>query len=98
MDDHGIQLVRKIFKDMNIDKEWSVETDRGFTWWGRQSAQKIWAEQTFEDNGFHVTKVNAETDLLKYPTRSKKTQTILAIEMMNPFQYVFINTVSWEIG
>ena len=82
MNDHGIQLVRKIFKDMNIDKEWSVETDRGFTWWGHQYAQRIWAEKPVKDNGFHVTKVNAETELLKYPTRSIETETLLAIEMM----------------
>ncbi len=44
MNDHGIQLVRKIFKDMNIDEEWSIETDRGFKWWGHQYAQRIWAK------------------------------------------------------
>jgi hypothetical protein len=82
MNDHGIQLVRKIFKDMNIDEEWSIETDRAFTWWGHQYAQRIWAEQPVKDNGFHVTKVNAETELLKYPTRSTETETLLATEMM----------------
>ena len=63
MNDHGIQLVQKIFKDMNIDDEWSVETDRGFTWWGLQYAQRIWAEQPIEDNGFHVTKVNNDESI-----------------------------------
>ena len=82
MNDHGIQLVRKIFKDMNIDEEWSVETDRGFTWWGHHYGQRIWAEQPIKDNGFHITKVNAETELLKYPVRSTETETLLAIEMM----------------
>jgi hypothetical protein len=82
MNDHGIQLVRKIIKDMNIDDEWSIETERGFTWWGHQYAQRIWAEQPIKDNGFYVTKVNAETELLKYPTRSTETETLLAIEMM----------------
>ena len=81
MNDHGLQLVRKIFKDMNIDEEWSVKTERGFTWWGHQYAQRIWAEEPV-NNGFHVTKVNAETELLKYPTRSTETETLLAIEMM----------------
>jgi hypothetical protein len=82
MNDYGIQLVRKIFKEMNIDDEWSIETDRGFTWWGHQYAQRIWAEQPIEDNGFHVTKVNAETEFLKYPTRSTETEALLATEMM----------------
>ena len=82
MNDHGIQLVRKIFKDMNIDREWSIKTERGFTWWGHQFAQRIWAEQPIADNGFLVTKVNAETEILKYPARSTETETILAIEMM----------------
>jgi len=82
MNDHGIQLVRKIFKDMNIDREWSIKTERGFTWWGHQFAQRIWAEQPIADNGFLVTKVNAETEILKYPARSTETETILALEMM----------------
>ena len=82
MNDLGIQLVRKIFKDMNIDEDWSVETDRGFTWWGHQFAQRIWADQPVEDNGFVVTKVNAETEILKYPARSTETETLLAVEMM----------------
>jgi len=83
MNDHGIQLVRKIFKDMNIDDEWSIENERGFKWWGHQYAQRIWAEQPIEDNGFHVTKVNAETELLKYPKRSTEIETLLATEMKN---------------
>jgi len=82
MNDHGIKLIRKIFKDMNIDEEWSIETDRGFTWWGHQYAQRIWAEKPIKDNGFLVTKVNAETELLKYPTRSTETEALLAIEMI----------------
>ena len=82
MNDHGIELVRKIFKDMNIDEECSVETDRGFKWWGYQYTQRIWAEQPIKDNGFFVTKVNAETEILKYPARSTETETILAVEMM----------------
>ena len=82
MKDHGIQLIRKIFKDMNIDKEWSVKTDRIFTWWGHQYAQKIWAEAPLKDNGFQVSKINAETELLKYLTRSSETERLLAIEMM----------------
>jgi hypothetical protein len=67
---------------MNIDEKWSVKTDRGFTWWGHQYAQSIWAEQPIEDNGFLVTKINAETELFKYPTRSTKKETLLAVEMM----------------
>ncbi len=82
MNDLGIQLVRKIFKDMNIDEEWSIKTDRGFTWWGHQYAQRIWADKPVEDNGFNVTKVNAETEILRYPARSTETETLLAVEMM----------------
>jgi hypothetical protein len=80
--DHGTQLVQKIFKDMNIDEEWSTETERGFKWWGHQYAQRIWAEKPIKDNGLLITRVNAETELLKYPTRSTETEALLAIEMM----------------
>ena len=90
MNDQGIKLVRKIFKDMNIDKEWSVETERGFKWWGHQYAQRIWAEQPIKNNGFQVSKVIAETELLKYPTRSTESETLLAIEMMKASLYGLI--------
>ena len=49
---------------------------------GHQYAQSIWAEQPIESNGFLVTKINAETELFKYPTRSTQKETLLTIEMM----------------
>jgi hypothetical protein len=82
MNDQGIQLVRKIYKDMNIDEEWSIITKRGFTWWGHQYAQRIWAEPPIDYDGLLVTKVTVETDLFKYPTRSIETETLLANEML----------------
>lgn len=49
---------------------------------GHQYAKSIWAEQPIESNGFLVTKINAETELFKYPTRSTQKETLLPIEMM----------------
>jgi len=82
MSDQGIQLVQKIYKDMNIDEEWSIADEKGFTWWGHQYAQRVWVDQPIDSDEFLVTKVNAETDLFRFSVRSNETETILGIEMM----------------
>lgn len=83
MNSLGVQFVRKLYKVLNINEEWSLADDRGFTWWGgHHFAQRIWAGQPIDDDGFLVTKVTAETDFLKYPTRSIEIEAILANEMV----------------
>jgi hypothetical protein len=32
--DVGIDTIRKVYDYLRIDKEWSVISERGFTWWG----------------------------------------------------------------
>jgi hypothetical protein len=65
--DAGVQTVGKIYRDMKIDTEWSLVSGRGFTWWGHHYAQRIWADRPFEDGGVLITRVNAETDFLRFP-------------------------------
>lgn len=65
MRDFGIELVNYVFEQMKIDREWSVRTDRGFTWWGKDLAQSVWAESPVDDNGALVSRVHARTDLVK---------------------------------
>lgn len=80
--DPGIKTVGKLYRDMQIDTEWSLLSERGFTWWGQHYAQRIWADEPFESQGLLVTRVNAETDFLKYSERSAKTEDMLAAGMM----------------
>jgi hypothetical protein len=64
MTDVGLDVVRFVYRLMQIDPEWSVWSDRGFTWWGHSLAQRVWAEPCVEDHGFTVARVHARTDLL----------------------------------
>jgi hypothetical protein len=77
--DAGKALVEHIFKVMRIDEEWSIRTDRGFSWWGGPLKQTIWAEEPFEDGGILLSRVHARTDLLRGFPDSAKHRTLLAL-------------------
>src|SRR5262249_60397109 len=63
--DLGLWIVDGIGDSMSLDAEWSVRTERGFTWWGKDLAQHVWAEPGVEDDGFEVFRLHARTDLLR---------------------------------
>ena len=77
-EDAGIQIVKEICTDMKIEKEWRINSERGFEWWGHQFKQKIWAEPPMEKTSTTITRVHVETDFLKYPKRSESTDNQLA--------------------
>jgi hypothetical protein len=80
-DDIGIQTIQNIYRSMQIDEEWSIETERGFTWWASQFKQTMWADQPVENGSVAITRVHVETEFLKYPKRSEKTDYQLAMMM-----------------
>ena len=48
----GERVIEWLYSDqLNVDAEWSVRTDRGFTWWSHEQAQTIWiaGEETGPD-------------------------------------------------
>ncbi|MHB8516319.1 MAG: hypothetical protein ACYC9X_11225 [Dehalococcoidia bacterium] len=49
---------------MQIDDKWSMREERGFTWWGHELAQRVWADEARNDGGTFVARVSAETDFL----------------------------------
>jgi hypothetical protein len=80
-DDVGIQTIQEIYNSMQVDQEWSICSDRGFTWWANQFKQTIWADQPVEDDSLAISRVHVETEFLKYPKRSEKIYTQLAMMM-----------------
>ena len=42
--DIGIRAIDYVYSTMQIDDEWSVRSDREFTWWGCTLSQRVWAE------------------------------------------------------
>jgi hypothetical protein len=79
--DPGIWVVQEMYKSMGIDEEWSLRSERGFTWWGHHYAQRVWAEEPFKDQGVLVSKVNAESDFIQYSDPSPMRERIL-VELM----------------
>ncbi len=80
-DDVGIQAVQEVYNGLQVDDEWSIKEERGFTWWANQFKQSIWAESTVEDGSLAISRVHVETEFLKYPKRFKKIDTQLAMMM-----------------
>lgn len=65
MTDVGVELVEHLFREMQIDEEWAVRRDRGFTWWAGALAQRVWAEPAFDDLGVELSRVHVQTDVLQ---------------------------------
>ncbi|MDP8248216.1 MAG: hypothetical protein P9M00_08775 [Candidatus Tritonobacter lacicola] len=63
--DIGRRVLDHLFDQMMIDEEWSVRDSNSFTWWGHRLAQKVWFDPPVEEAGFEITRVHAETQLLK---------------------------------
>lgn len=63
--DPGLAVVDHLYKQMQIDAEWSLRQERGFTWWGDQLAQRVWASTSEERLGDSVWQVHIETDLVR---------------------------------
>ncbi|MCP9485032.1 MAG: hypothetical protein MSC30_04180 [Gaiellaceae bacterium MAG52_C11] len=62
--DLGLRTVEAVYAQLHVDDEWCVDHERGFTWWGHDLAQSIWAETAFDDDGITVWRVHARTDLV----------------------------------
>jgi hypothetical protein len=37
MSDVGLEVVQNVYREMQIDPEWSQQEDRGFVWWGHRA-------------------------------------------------------------
>jgi len=62
--DAGLRLVRDLHAKLQIDPEWCLWDDHGFTWWGRNLAQRVWAEPPAQDaNGETFQRLNAYSDV-----------------------------------
>lgn len=64
-DDVGVRVVDQVGHSLTLDREWSVRDERGFTWWGKDLAQRVWSEPGLDDDGFEIFRLHARTDLLR---------------------------------
>jgi hypothetical protein len=63
--DVGTTLVDSVYSIMQIDDDWSVRGERGFTWWAGDLRQDIWAEPSFDDYGEELVRVHARTEIAR---------------------------------
>jgi hypothetical protein len=62
--DVGPQVLDQVYKQMKIDREWSVKANRQFVWWGHRLAQRVWAEPPYQDEEFTIIRMHARTDVV----------------------------------
>ena len=63
--DLGQEALNKTWTDLQVDPEWGVREPGAFTWWGSRFATRVWAEPEVDDDGFLITRLRAETDLVR---------------------------------
>lgn len=71
--DVGPEMINTAFETNMIDDEWSIRSEREFTWWGYEQAQRVWADPPIRTEGVTVTKVHARTDVLRDVPDTEKT-------------------------
>lgn len=63
-EDAGLDLVRRLHRNIQAEPKWCVWEERGFTWWGHNLAQRIWADPPLEDSeGATFQRLHAQTDV-----------------------------------
>lgn len=63
--DVGVSVVDAIAEMMGVDVAWSTRDERGFTWWGKDYAQRVWSEPALNDDGFEIFRLHARTPLVR---------------------------------
>src|SRR5262245_58562591 len=76
--DCGLEVVRHLFDVLELGEKACLRHERGFTWWGDDLAQRVWAEPAVDRDGETVWKVQARTDLLKEFVASEENLGLLS--------------------
>ena len=63
-DDLGLATVDEIAAGLQLDSQWSLPTERGFTWWGKDLAQHVWADPAIREAGGELFRLHARTELV----------------------------------
>lgn len=75
--DPGLEMVERLAALLQVDDEWTVRRERGFTWWSYRLAQHIEAGPVDESQGMAVSTVRIRTDVV-----NEVTDTAMALEMV----------------
>jgi hypothetical protein len=79
MTDAGARAVDFVFRQMQVDAEWSIRGPREFTWWGHDLAQRVLAEPPIRDHGLDVSRLVATTTIVRNVQPSADTFKLLNV-------------------
>jgi hypothetical protein len=65
MNDVGKRALDQIYTQMMIDAEWSVRSERSFTWWPKDFAQTVSVSPPVESRGLQICRLTASTPLVQ---------------------------------
>lgn len=65
--DLGPEILDDLFERLMIDEEWSVRSERSFTWWPYQLAQHVWVTPPREAFGDPTVTVRVRSDCIRDP-------------------------------
>ncbi len=77
-DDLGTALIHQVYSIWQVADEWSVWEPRGFCWWGHRHRQRVWSEPGYDDHGFVIYRLCAETDVVRGLPEGADTDVALA--------------------
>lgn len=66
-DDLGLATLRHVRETLALEEKWTLDEPRGFSFWGCDRRQRVWAEETVvnrQGSGLDTCRLHAEVDLL----------------------------------
>jgi hypothetical protein len=79
MADLGDRVLDRLYNLSQIDAEWSVRTEHGFSWWAGDLAQHVWADPPIQSKGHLLTRVHVRTDLVQGFEGTEKQLQVLGL-------------------
>jgi hypothetical protein len=72
------RVIDYLFERMQIEDDWAVRSEEGFTWWGDRQAQRVYAGPPREVGGIVTRTLHIESDLLRHVSMNSETLVRLA--------------------
>lgn len=92
MTDIGNRLVNNLFEQMMVDDQWSVRSERGFTWWAYRLAQHIEVSPPVSTEDGELSTVRIWTDVAKSIGPASNPPKMLSLANMQET----LNALVWD--
>ncbi len=78
MNDVRKRALDQVYTLMMIDAEWSIRSERSFTWWPKDFAQTVSVSPPVESGGFHVCRLRASTPMVQGLSAESRVVALIA--------------------